>query len=178
MALSSVLLLNLLAFVSASTDSSPPIVPRQQVDNGPAAPVHADAGPAYGPPSTPTKPFNNGAPFRIGGPPQTPLRTTDSPDIAQTQDPVYEARDFDLPFLRNFKGNAKFYRHLNDPADTSSSWGAQYDNENQTACGIPTNAYWLSGVAIHPYFLKYADLDRMFLLLLRAATWWPLVIIS
>ena len=135
--------------------------PHRQFDNGTAAPVHANAGPAYGPPITPTKPSNNGAGFRIGGPLETPVRTTDQPEIALTQDPTYEARDFDLPFLRNFKGAAKFYRHTNDPAATSSTWGAQYDNENQTACGIPTNAYWLSGVAIHPFWLKYAGLDRM-----------------
>ena len=135
--------------------------PHRQLDNGTAAPVHANAGPAYGPPVTPTKPFNNGAGFRIGGPLETPVRTTDQPEIALTQNPAYEARDFDLPFLRNFKGAAKFYRHTNDPAATSSTWGVQYDNENQTACGIPTNAYWLSGVAIHPFWLKYAGLDRM-----------------
>ena len=149
----------LFSFSSASTTHKHA---SRQVDDGPAAPVHANAGPRYGPPSTPTNPFNNGAPFRIGGPAETPVRTTDSPNIALAQDPAYEARDFDLPFLRNFKGAAMFYRHTNDPAASSSTWGAEYDNENQTACGIPTNAYWLSGVAIHPYFLKYAGLDRRF----------------
>ena len=127
-----------------------------------AVPVHAEAGVAYGPPSTPTVPYSRGDGFRIGGPPELPIRSTDQPDVSLTQDPAYEARSFDLPFLRNFKGAAKFYRHLNDPKTSSSSWGPQYDGDNQTACGIPTNAYWLSGVAIHPYFLKYAGLDRRF----------------
>ena len=149
-------------FFCFSSASSIPNLLHRQSDSGPAAPVHANAGPAYGPPSTPTKPFNNGAPFRIGGPLETPVRSTDHPEIVLTQDPAYEARDFDLPFLRNFKGAARFYRHTNDPAASSSTWGTEHDNENQTACGIPTNAYWLSGVAIHPYFLKYAGLDRRF----------------
>lgn len=35
--------------------------PHRQLDNGPAAPVPANAGPGYGPPTTPTKPFDNGA---------------------------------------------------------------------------------------------------------------------
>lgn len=132
----------------------------RQAENGGAAPVQANAGPAYGPPTTPTKTFSDGGPFRIGDPPQTPLRTTDHPSVEKTQDPVYEVRDLDLPFLRNFKGNAKFYKHLNDLTSGSSTWDAEHDSENQTALGIPTNAYWLSGVTIHPYFLEYADVDR------------------
>ncbi|KAL9068891.1 MAG: hypothetical protein Q9161_005863 [Pseudevernia consocians] len=48
--------------------------PHRQLDNGPAAPVYANAGLAYGPPITPTKHFfNNGAGFRIGGPPEITL---------------------------------------------------------------------------------------------------------
>ena len=35
------------------------------------------------------------------------------------------------------------------------------DDPKQSACGIPHNAYWLSHVAIHPYWLKYAPLDRL-----------------
>ena len=34
------------------------------------------------------------------------------------------------------------------------------DNANQSACGIPDNAWNPEKVAIHPYFLKYAGLDR------------------
>ena len=68
--------------------------PHRQLDNGPAAPVYANAGPANGPPITPTKPFNNGANFRIGGPPEIRARTADQPEIALTQNPAYEARNF------------------------------------------------------------------------------------
>ena len=82
--------------------------PHRQLDNGPAAPVYAHAGLAYGPPITPAKPFNNGAGFRIGGPPEIAVRTTDQPEIALTQNPAYEARNFDLPFLRNFKAQPRF----------------------------------------------------------------------
>lgn len=31
-----------------------------------------------------------------------------------------------------------------------------------SACGIPDNAYFQTKAAIHPYFLKYAGLDRKF----------------
>ncbi|KAL9124906.1 MAG: hypothetical protein Q9217_005818 [Psora testacea] len=34
------------------------------------------------------------------------------------------------------------------------------DSATQSACGIPDNAYLDTKVAIHPYFLKYADLSR------------------
>ncbi|KAG8534409.1 uncharacterized protein KY384_001254 [Bacidia gigantensis] len=34
------------------------------------------------------------------------------------------------------------------------------DDPKQSACGIPHNAYYTSHVAIHPYWLKYAPLDR------------------
>ena len=34
------------------------------------------------------------------------------------------------------------------------------DDPKQSACGIPHNAYSISHVAIHPYWLKYANLDR------------------
>ena len=34
------------------------------------------------------------------------------------------------------------------------------DDAKQSACGIPDNAYSNSKVAIHPYWLKYAGLDR------------------
>lgn len=33
------------------------------------------------------------------------------------------------------------------------------DDPKQSACGIPHNAYSISHVAIHPYWLKYAPLD-------------------
>lgn len=33
------------------------------------------------------------------------------------------------------------------------------DDPKQSACGIPHNAYSISHVAIHPYWLNYAPLD-------------------
>ena len=46
----------------------------------------------------------------------------------------------------------KLTRHDSDQGGT--------DSATQSACGIPDNAYYISKVAIHPYFLKYADLSR------------------
>lgn len=41
--------------------------------------------------------------------------------------------------------------------DNSDQGGV--DDPKQSACGIPHNAYSISHVAIHPYWLKYAPLD-------------------
>lgn len=90
------------------------------------------------------------ASFCIGGPAETPGRTINQSEIALTQDPAQEARNFDIPFLRDFKDAAKFYLHTNDPADTSSTWGAQYNSKAHTACGNPANASWLSGFNVDP----------------------------
>lgn len=50
---------------------------------------------------------------------------------------------------------------LNTPTGDTDQWmpGAT-DSASQSACGIPDNAFQISKVAIHPYFLKYADLSR------------------
>lgn len=81
-------------------------------------------------------------------------------DTTQIPPDVYAPRKIDIPFHRVFYGSANFYRTANKPDADSGIWGAEYDNANQTACGIPTNSYWGQQVAIHPYFLKYAPLDR------------------
>ena len=147
------------------------VFPRQGDNN--AVPVSANAGPGWPPVSV--QPFGNtGEGWHPGDGGHT--------EGPAGQDSVYQARPIDMPFLRNFKGNAIFYNHTNVPAGTATgqappgsdpmlitqtsrySWGAQYDDAKQSACGIPSNAYWLSGVAIHPYFLKYAKLERMFCL--------------
>ena len=73
---------------------------------------------------------------------------------------IYGPRDIDLPFGRMYKGTLNFYKTVNDPTTNFGTFGSQYDNANQSACGIPSNAYFQSGVGIHPYFLKYAGLDR------------------
>lgn len=51
---------------------------------------------------------------------------------------------------------------LNSAADDTDLWLNQggTDSATQSACGIPDNAFSISKVAIHPYFLKYADLSR------------------
>lgn len=96
--------------------------------------------------------INDGIDTRISSPLEILLRTIDAPTVALQQDLAYEARKSDLPFLRNFERAAKICRHPNDPAGGTSTWGQKIDNENQTVCGIPTNTYIKSGVAIHPYF--------------------------
>ncbi|MCJ1450979.1 hypothetical protein MMC28_001313 [Mycoblastus sanguinarius] len=76
---------------------------------------------------------------------------------------LYGARSIDLPFGRLFHGNMKFFRagELNTPDGiTDEGPPGQNDNANQSACGIPDNAWSPGKVAIHPYFLKYAGLDR------------------
>ena len=105
-------------------------------------------------PSTASAPgsFNNGAPFLGGEPPDT----NDSvPD-------VYGARDIDLPFYRLYQGTMNFFSagELNTPTGNTDVFASENDNANQSACGIPDNAFFASKVAIHPYFLKYADLSR------------------
>lgn len=60
-------------------------------------------------------------------------------------------------------GNMKFFPagQLNTPTGDTDEWTPQgTDSATQSACGIPDNAFSISKVAIHPYFLKYADLSR------------------
>ena len=60
-------------------------------------------------------------------------------------------------------GNLKLFPagQLNTPDKDTDLWQPQgQDSASQSACGIPDNAFSISKVAIHPYFLKYADLSR------------------
>ena len=60
-------------------------------------------------------------------------------------------------------GNLKLFPagQLNTPDNDTDLWQPQgQDSASQSACGIPDNAFSISKVAIHPYFLKYADLSR------------------
>ena len=60
-------------------------------------------------------------------------------------------------------GNLKLFPagQLNSPSTDHDLWQPQgQDSATQSACGIPDNAFSISKVAIHPYFLKYADLSR------------------
>ena len=62
-----------------------------------------------------------------------------------------------------FHGNISMFPQgqLNDPNFNTDQWTPNiYDFANQSACGIPDNAYLQGKAAIHPYFLKYAGLDR------------------
>jgi len=104
--------------------------------------------------------FNNGAPQLVSEPPQ----------VSDTPPAVYGARSVDLPFGRLYHGNMMFFSagELNTPTGDSDQWINSpatptqngIDSANQSACGIPDNAFSGSKVAIHPYFLKYADLSR------------------
>ena len=96
---------------------------------------------------------SNGKPILIGEPDQT---TETPPD-------VYGARSVDLPFGRLYHGSMKFFAQgeYNSPDGITDQWAPGVnDFANQSACGIPDNAFYNSKVAIHPYFLKYADLSR------------------
>lgn len=60
-------------------------------------------------------------------------------------------------------GNLKFFSkgQLNTADSDTDEWLPQgTDSAQQSACGIPDNAFSISKVAIHPYFLKYVDLSR------------------
>ena len=90
---------------------------------------------------------------------------TGQPD--QTNIPLpdqYRERDFDLPIGRVLKGNVMYFQpgEMNTPNGTTDEDGnvGEADNANQSACGIPDNVYRDSKIAIHPYWLKYAGLDR------------------
>ncbi|KAL9025201.1 MAG: hypothetical protein Q9196_005936 [Gyalolechia fulgens] len=76
---------------------------------------------------------------------------------------LYQPRKIDIPFGRMYHGKISFfdYGEFNDPKDNTATWSPNvYDNANQSACGIPDDASFQTKAAIHPYFLKYAGLDR------------------
>ncbi len=97
--------------------------------------------------------FSNGKAEIIGG---FPYDSGPIPD-------VYQPRDIDIPFGRQFHGDLMMFPQdqLNDPSRNTGEYTPNvYDFANQSACGIPDNSYIQMKVAIHPYFLKYAGLDR------------------
>lgn len=104
----------------------------------------------------PDNTFSNGKPNLASEPPTVP-------DVPSK---IYGARDIDLPFGRLYHGDIKFFSagQLNTPHGKTDKWLGQdpgaVDSAKQSACGIPDNAFSISKVAIHPYFLKYAPLDR------------------
>ena len=131
-----------LSLVAASLASTS-VIPRQASDPGLMQTIKVKAD----------NTFHNGAPQLTAEPPA-------SNDIPPA---VYGARDIDLPFNRLYHGKMKFFPRgqLNSPTGDQDVWApGKNDYANQSACGIPDNAYSASKVAIHPYFLKYADLSR------------------
>ncbi|KAI4087738.1 MAG: hypothetical protein LQ339_008820 [Xanthoria mediterranea] len=84
-------------------------------------------------------------------------------DSTVQPDAVYGSRSIDLPFGRLQHGTMKFFEagELNTPSGRSDVWApGKHDSAKQSACGIPDSAYQISKVAIHPYWLKFAPLER------------------
>ena len=137
------MLTNALIFVCLVHNSLALVLPRNPLSQ--VVPLTAKA------PGT----FANGAPLLAGEPDITTLIPPD----------IYGVRPVDLPFYRLYHGDLNFFPpgQLNTPTGDKDVWGSEYDNANQSACGIPDNAFHISKVAIHPYFLKYADLSREFI---------------
>ena len=105
----------------------------------------------------PDNTFSNGAAEIIGG---FPYDSGTIPDL-------YQPREIDIPFGRQFHGSLMMFPEgqLNQPGFNTDEYTPNlYDFANQSACGIPDNSYVQMKVAIHPYFLKYAGLDRELLL--------------
>lgn len=149
------MLFSLLLSLSVASVAHGSVMRRQ--DNGPTdkGPAGYNAAGHQEIPSTapPDNSFNNGKPELAAVP----------PDNGELPPNIYSARAVDLPFARLFHGNMKFFAkgQLNTPDGITDKWyPAGTDSAKQSACGIPDNAYSISKVAIHPYFLKYADLSR------------------
>ena len=101
--------------------------------------------------------------------PAVPELVGEPPQCSDPIPSVYGARSVDLPFYRLYHGNMTFFApgQLNTATGNTDVWNSNSngiivnnDNANQSACGIPDNAFIVSKVAIHPYFLKFAPLDR------------------
>ena len=94
-----------------------------------------------------------------------PSLSTEPPTVDAVPSEIYGARSIDLPFGRLYHGDMKFFSagQLNSKSGITDQWmdkPGTIDSADQSACGIPDNAFSISKVAIHPYFLKYADLSR------------------
>ncbi|KAL8926951.1 MAG: hypothetical protein Q9172_001544 [Xanthocarpia lactea] len=84
-------------------------------------------------------------------------------DTVEVPDAMYGARSIDLPFGRLQHGKMKFFDagQLNTPTENTDVWApGVHDSAKQSACGIPDSAFQISKVAIHPYWLKFAPLER------------------
>ena len=102
--------------------------------------------------TTPDNHFNSGT-SRGGG--LSPLVNEPVPE-------VYQLREIDIPFGIMRQGKAVYFteNETNEPGSNKDVWNpGKNDFASQSACGIPNNAWFISHAAIHPYWLKYADLS-------------------
>lgn len=137
---------SLLTLLSIASFSTALVVPRQDSQDPPFQDVPTTA--------KPDNSFNTATPGIPDGMPK---------DSDQIPSSVYGARSIDLPFSRLQHGKMMFFGEgqLNTPTGKTDVWKpGQNDFANQSACGIPDNAFSISKVAIHPYWLKYAPLER------------------
>ena len=124
-----------------------------------------------------TSAFNDGKPLRVG-------YQSDPTGSFYCNGPYGIDTKAGIPFSRANRGKLLFYgkgegntpngvtdqwmydscpRPDASSIDKSNSDQGGIDDPKQSACGIPHNAYSISHVAIHPYWLKYAPLDSKFL---------------
>ena len=72
----------------------------------------------------------------------------------------YQSRPIDIPFALLNKGGLKFFKNGQfaspEGAETDEWDPNKTDFANNSACGIPDNAYYLTRVEIHPYWLEFA----------------------
>lgn len=141
-------------FVCAASLVGGTVIPRQDGAPDPgSATVHKPGNQKIPAKAKPDNTFSSGKAEIIGG---FPYDKGSIPD-------VYQPRDIDIPFGRMFHGDLMMFPkgQLNDPNQNTGEYTPNaYDFANQSACGIPDNSYIQMKVAIHPYFLKYAGLDR------------------
>ena len=104
-------------------------------------------------PSAQPKPDNTYADKSI------PQLMTEPPIDDTDVNPVYGVHPTDIHMGRLHFGAVKFFGpgQLNTPDGWTDDFQQNVnDYANQSACGIPDNAFYISKVAIHPYHLKYA----------------------
>lgn len=127
-----------------------------QVNPDPIIDGSWNGGPITHIPDSPPNSYSNGAVPRRAMPVEVFKNFEDTPK-------AYQSRTIDIPFNRLHKGKLKFFGYTSNPAENTGaseeSALPKYDSPKQSACGIPFNAFHISTVAIHPYFLKYAPLE-------------------
>ena len=88
-----------------------------------------------------------------------PKLNTEPAISSATVAPEFAAHPIDIPFGRLHQGALKYFPagYLHTPNGITDDWQPNVnDFANQSACGIPDNAFYISKVAIHPYYLKYS----------------------